>query len=110
WFEVVDQAGDGIRYGHVTGVQTCALPSWEGDTAMMTGTGYAKSQRGEEEEKEEGKVTQEEAVPAPKRPEKKEEKKKVPPKLQARSEERRVGKECRRGRRRATYKISERSV
>ena len=47
---------------------------------MMTGTGYAKSQRGEEEEKEEGKVTQEEAVPAPKRPEKKEEKKKVPPK------------------------------
>ena len=50
---------------------------------MMTGTGYARSQRGEEEEKEEGKVTQEEAVPAPKRPEKKEEKKKVPPKLQA---------------------------
>src|SRR5438876_10907446 len=48
---------------------------------MMTGTGYARSQRGEEEEKEEeGKVTQEEAVPEQKRPEKKEEKKKVPPK------------------------------
>src|SRR3989442_11299464 len=45
---------------------------------MMTGTGYARSERGEEEEKKE---TQE-AVPAPKRVEKKEEKKKVPPKLQ----------------------------
>jgi small subunit ribosomal protein S9 len=44
---------------------------------MMTGTGYARSERGEEEEKKE---TQE-AVPAPKRAEKKEEKKKVPPKV-----------------------------
>src|SRR5690625_8023386 len=25
------QAEDGIRYGHVTGVQTCALPIWIGD-------------------------------------------------------------------------------
>ena len=50
---------------------------------MMTGTGYARSQRGEEEKKEEGKETQE-AVPEQKRVEKKkEEKKKVPPKLQA---------------------------
>ena len=47
----------------------------------MTGTGYARSQRGEEEKKE-GKETQE-AVPEQKRVEKKEEKKKVPPKLQA---------------------------
>ena len=46
---------------------------------MMTGTGYARSQRSEEEK--EGKETQE-AVPEQKRVEKKEEKKKVPPKLQ----------------------------
>src|SRR5881396_2571413 len=47
---------------------------------MMTGTGYARSQRGEEEKKEEGKEAQE-AVPEQKRVEKKkEEKKKVPPK------------------------------
>src|SRR3989449_11632869 len=50
---------------------------------MMTGTGYARSQRGEEEKKEEGKETQE-AVPEQKRGEKKkEEEKKVAPKLQA---------------------------
>src|SRR2546427_8002303 len=42
---------------------------------MMTGTGYARSQRGEEEKKEEGKEA-EEAVPEQKRVEKK----KVPPK------------------------------
>src|SRR2546428_13312281 len=42
---------------------------------MMTGTGYARSQRGEEEKKEEGKEAQE-AVPEQKRVEKK----KVPPK------------------------------
>jgi len=47
---------------------------------MMTGTGYARSQRGEEEKKEEGKETQE-AVPEQKRVEKKKkEEKKVPPK------------------------------
>src|SRR2546427_11294912 len=49
---------------------------------MMTGTGYARSQRGEEEKKEQGKEAKE-AVPEQKRVEKKkEEKKKVPPKLQ----------------------------
>src|SRR2546425_9274149 len=52
----------------------------ERDTAMMTGTGYARSQRGEEEKKEEGKETQE-AVPEQKRvEEKKKEEQKVPPK------------------------------
>src|SRR5207253_4123217 len=36
------QAEDGIRDGHVTGVQTCALPIFGADGALMVGPYYNK--------------------------------------------------------------------
>src|SRR5690625_6606436 len=35
------QAEDGIRYGHVTGVQTCALPIWTPQTSDQAADGYS---------------------------------------------------------------------
>src|SRR5690625_6557570 len=57
------QAEDGIRDGHVTGVQTCALPISPDDALARPRTGSGRARR--------------RPSPAP-----------------ARSEERRVGKEC----------------
>src|SRR5439155_4070937 len=65
------QAEDGIRDGHVTGVQTCALPISAADTMLSTVTSS---------EDVTASMTCAEARPV---------------KRQARSEERRVGKECR---------------
>ena len=49
----------------------------------MTGTGHARSRRGEEDKKKEEEVKEtQEAMPAPKRVEEKADKKKAPPKLQ----------------------------
>src|SRR5690625_6500676 len=36
WFLFFCLADDGIRYGHVTGVQTCALPIWTSETGAVS--------------------------------------------------------------------------
>src|SRR5437870_8393673 len=88
------QAEDGIRDGHVTGVQTCALPIFNAEdiasvVARWTGIPVSRMLESEavkltrmEEELEKRIVGQKEAV------------KKI---SDTRSEERRVGKECRSG-------------
>src|SRR5207253_6792907 len=86
------QAEDGIRGGHVTGVQTCALPIWPRGGARCRGTdGAAMTSRS-------GRPGAEAAAPSDEssdvgldgggEPP-------VPDRLGDRSEERRVGKECR---------------
>src|SRR5207253_5202509 len=81
------QAEDGIRDGHVTGVQTCALPIWEGHPAAMpcnrrkrTAPDISKALRDEQEEDGEGGGREGAAEEH---------------RVAERSEERRVGKECR---------------
>src|SRR5215510_14373016 len=39
------QAEDGIRGGHVTGVQTCALPIWGGTTRLPRLVGHSLARR-----------------------------------------------------------------
>src|SRR5437870_13179973 len=67
------QAEDGIRDGHVTGVQTCALPIYGARTSFEASTSIGAS---------EATAAGEKLRPSG-------------PAVVARSEERRVGKECR---------------
>src|SRR5690348_18198296 len=69
WSFFFFQAEDGIRDGRVTGVQTCALPIWEGSSHEQP-----RNRREHFDDAERGAVVAQ---------------------LLARSEERRVGKECR---------------
>src|SRR5438876_6027870 len=68
------QAEDGIRDGRVTGVQTCALPIWDIVLGMLGSANHDESQFSDPDSFD---ITRE------------------PNKHLARSEERRVGKECR---------------
>src|SRR5437870_13317232 len=72
------QAEDGIRDGHVTGVQTCALPIW----ARRRRNGQERQARRRFQRLRKRQLDQEHAHPS------------RPFELR-RSEERRVGKECR---------------
>src|SRR5207253_7408272 len=89
------QAEDGIRDGHVTGVQTCALPIWSGAAASCRRAPCAPSRPAERPARAPGWWTAPPRARPSARP--------APPPRRARrtrSEERRVGKEgrCRRAR------------
>src|SRR5207253_8654067 len=75
------QAEDGIRDGHVTGVQTCALPIYRSRRTRSS----ARTRPGRRRETA-GRILRRGACRAAHRP---------PPCARSRSEERRVGKECR---------------
>src|SRR5207253_7585670 len=89
------QAEDGIRYGHVTGVQTCALPiSAASSPNLILVCGDYDSDK-ELEEEEEGSLFSPRGPVAiqPRAPKPPAWRKKLSD--VSRSEERRVGKECR---------------
>src|SRR5207253_6681479 len=71
------QAEDGIRDGHVTGVQTCALPIWPSNRRSTTSTAPPMAESA-------SRCTDSMAAKAH-----------VDVRIALRSEERRVGKECR---------------
>src|SRR5439155_6977529 len=87
YFRVVSffffQAEDGIRDGHVTGVQTCALPIWPHDAAALRARGRLRRHppRARGLLADDGEEGRRLAWPARA--------------AGVRSEERRVGKECR---------------
>src|SRR5207253_6144452 len=83
------QAEDGIRDGHVTGVQTCALPIWPFTTATTSsrGTSIFATRRSAGGFISPGSTPSSSATPPRKRA--------IPRTSRRRSEERRVGKEWR---------------
>src|SRR5439155_7611845 len=86
------QAEDGIRDGHVTGVQTCALPISDGaGTWLLLGTGGSAATA---TARAEPPVPSSSQVPAPSAPSWRRAAR-IPATSVLRSEERRVGKECR---------------